>query len=183
MNCPVCLKEALFKETVEGSLTMRRCPSCEGKWLSSKDYFAWQGSLDAITPETGYSDINHDVTVTDSTQAKLCPECGRILIQFNVGHGINFCLDHCNTCNGVWFDRNEWEVLRGKNLHDEIHMIFTTSWQKEIKREERHAYFDAVYRSSFGADYDRIRDIKVWIDNHDLKPSILAFLTDQKPYE
>jgi Zn-finger nucleic acid-binding protein len=181
MKCPLCNKATLVDKVREDHLKMKSCKTCGGNWLSSTSYWSWHDTLDQELPENMYSDINCDVT--DSKKAKICPDCGRIMIRFKVGHGLDFSLDHCNNCNGVWFDKNEWEVLKSRYLHDEIHKIFMTAWQNEIKLEEKRKYFESSYRQKFGEDYFKIKTFKEWLDKHELKASILAFLADSKPYE
>lgn len=181
MKCPVCKTDSLLKQTVSEPLSMSCCTDCDGKWLSSTDYWSWLETLDGELPEKVYSDFN--LEVYDSSKAKLCPECGRILIKFRVGHGMDFKLDHCSSCNGVWFDKNEWEMLESRNLHDEIHKIFTTKWQNEIRLEEKNQYFERMYKQKFGDDYEKVKEFKIWLDAQELKNTILAFLSDPKPFE
>lgn len=181
MNCPVCKRATLFHKTVSSPLAMRCCNGCGGKWLSASDYWSWLDARDGRPPKNQYTDFSCEVH--DAPQVKICPDCGRILIKFKVGHGLDFKLDHCNHCNGVWFDKNEWEMLASRNLHDEVHKIFTTAWQKEIGLEEKARYFARAYEQKFGADYARLKEFKAWLDAHALKASILAFLADAKPYE
>lgn len=181
MKCPLCKHIPLAQETVSEPLAMHCCAKCEGKWLSSTNYWSWLDTLEGELPEKEYSDFSYEVS--DSKTAKICPDCGRILIKYKVGHGLNFKLDHCNGCNGVWFDKNEWEMLERKNLHDEVHKIFTTSWQNQVRQEEKNSYFNKSYKQKFGDDYPKLKEFKAWLDAHELKPSILAFLTDPKPYE
>ena len=181
MKCPVCKRATLFTQTVSEPLTMACCTVCEGKWLSSTAYWSWLDTLEGELPEKRYSDFSCEVE--DTPQAKICPDCGRILLKFKVGHGLDFRLDHCNSCNGVWFDKNEWEMLESRNLHDEIHKIFTTAWQNDVRAEERNQYFEKMYQEKFGDDYAKIIEFKNWLDDHDLKNTILAFLSDPKPME
>lgn len=181
MKCPRCRKPTLFRKDTDDTLDMKCCSDCGGHWLSSASYWSWLESARRTSNEALYSDINCDAE--DSLNAKLCPDCGRLLTQFKVGHGINFRLDHCNSCNGVWFDKNEWELLCRCNLQEELHKIFTTAWQNKIKEEEKHAWFDSSYRARFGADYDKLKEFKSWLETHQLKTTILAFLADPAPYK
>ncbi|MBN2527420.1 MAG: zf-TFIIB domain-containing protein [Deltaproteobacteria bacterium] len=181
MKCPVCKTDSLIVKAVSEPLAMSCCEDCDGKWLSSTHYWSWLETLEGELPKKVYSDVH--LEVHDTPQAKLCPECGRILIRFRVGHGMDFRLDHCNACNGVWFDKNEWEMLESRNLHDEIHKIFTTQWQNEIRADEKNRYFNEMYVQKFGEDFMKIREFKLWLDNHELKQTILAFLSDPRPFE
>jgi hypothetical protein len=50
----------------------------------------------------------------EATAGRICPECGIILARYRIGHGMSFQLDYCRRCNGVWFDRQEWDDVRAK---------------------------------------------------------------------
>ncbi|NQZ56771.1 MAG: zf-TFIIB domain-containing protein [Lentisphaeraceae bacterium] len=34
-----------------------------------------------------------------------------------VGHGLQFYVERCATCGGVWLDKNEWESLKAQGFH------------------------------------------------------------------
>lgn len=176
MKCPNCKTGSLVADKVADSLKVKRCSNCKGQWISSNDYWNWLDRHEKTPLNEKFTEVEYELE--DSTKAKICPDCGRIMIKFKVGHGLNFRLDHCNGCNGVWFDKNEWNVLFDKNLHSEIHSIFTTEWQSQIKREECQAHLEACYREKLGADYDRVSEIKTWIDKHPERTFILSLLSD-----
>jgi Zn-finger nucleic acid-binding protein len=137
---------------------------------------------DPTLPEKPFAEVSFQVD--DTMKAKLCPDCGRILIKYKVGHGIDFFLDHCNGCNGIWLDKNEWEVLKSRNLHDELHRIFTTSWQKEILEEQIKEKLEKFYAKKFGEkDYEELKRIRQWIEQHSQRSSLLAYLNDENPYK
>ena len=60
--------------------------------------------------EKPFSDVTFEVK--DVQGAKICPECGRILLKYKVGHGLDFFVDHCSGCGGIWLDKNEWNALK-----------------------------------------------------------------------
>jgi len=76
----------------------------------------------------------------------------------------------------------EWDVLKGRNLHDEAHLVFTAPWQDAVRREESRVRLDALYRQRFGADYDEIKRIREWLRHHPDRDHVVAFLTDPEPY-
>ena len=78
-----------------------------------------------------------------------------------VGQGTGFSLDHCHGCKGIWFDRNEWEVLRRRNLHDDLNSILTAFWQTEALNEERKKRLEQMCVNRFGVDdYAEIKKSK-----------------------
>ncbi len=181
MDCPSCKTGLLVDKTLEENLRAEQCSDCGGCWLSSEAYQRWLDGHGPTLPEKPYSEVSFDVV--DSSLAKLCPACGRMLLKFKVGHGIDFHLDRCGGCNGVWLDRNEWEVLASRNLHDEVHSIFTTYWQQQVRGDELRASMTRRYQGRFGTeDYQEIRRIRAWLDGHPLRPALLAYLNDLDPY-
>ena len=115
--------------------------------------------------------------VSDTTEAKLCPECGRLLSRGKVGHGVDFHLDRCATCGGIWFDKNEWEILESRNLHDDVHFIFSSAWQRSVRQEEQRATYEKRMASILGEDdLAKVREFKSWMASHDKRGSILGYL-------
>lgn len=181
MRCPHCDKTALFRNEIDKELYVTECHNCGGQWLSFKDYQRWLKNRGTDAPHNELLDVEFESE--DSKQAKICPECGRIMLKFKIGHGIDFKIDRCNTCNGVWFDKNEWNSLKSRNLHDEIYSIFSTEWQKQVLKEEKATHFEKSYRQKFGQDYSKIKEFKEWLERHKMKSTILAFLIDKNPFE
>jgi Zn-finger nucleic acid-binding protein len=180
MKCPVCKTTELSPINLDARLPAGGCPKCGGTWLSSFRYYEWLQVQGPSQPEKPYE--GPPLTVSQTQDAKLCPECGRILIRYAVGHGTNFTLDHCGSCNGVWLDNNEWQALKGRNLHDEIHLIFSRDWQTQVRKEERKKHLESIYAQHFGKDYDEIKRIRQWLDQHPERGRLLAFLTDPNPF-
>ena len=120
MDCPACGTHGISAIELEENLNGYICSACEGIWVKGYQYWKWLKTHGSILPEKP-ADFSADVPVADSRQAKICIECGHVLLRNKVGHGIPFYLDRCSACGGIWFDKNEWEVLKSRNLHDEIH--------------------------------------------------------------
>jgi len=165
----------------EENLKMMECKSCGGQWLSSQNFWKWVGSLDKSVQNEEIKAVEYEIR--DSDNAKMCLDCGKIMIKYRVGHGLNYKLDHCNSCGGVWFDKNEWNALKNKNLHRELRSIFTRGWQAKVQSEEKTLLLEKHYKKRFGTDYERIADFKSWMDKHELKASVLAYLSDPRPFE
>ena len=175
MICPVCKDYRLVAEEVEQGLVSRDCPSCKGRWIGSYHYWKWHEvsgkSLAAVPPQ------DEALSVDDSTGAKLCPECGHFLRRYPVGRGVDFGLDRCGNCGGMWFDRNEWETLKSRSLHDDVHKIFSEIWQRQIRDEARQAAMEAFYKDKFGDDdYQKAIAIKHWLNAHPHASTLRAFL-------
>lgn len=171
---------------IEENLAAQNCPNCGGNWIASSDYWKWteqyrqSAAAENSTPDRGAP----LPPVSESRQAKLCPDCGGILIKYRVGHEIHFFVEECGLCKGIWLDFNEWESLKSRNLHDKMHEFFRGSWQRKIRDDETRRKLDEMYISKFGPeDYEYIKQVKYWIENHPHKHTILSFLNEEDPYK
>jgi Zn-finger nucleic acid-binding protein len=158
-----------------------QCPACRGIWLSALDYWQWlHRSRPFEEEEPAEATAVH---VEDILQVKICPADGHMMRRYRVSHDIPFTLDTCRTCNGVWFDQNEWHALQQHNLHRELNHIFSQPWQQRIIETERRQLFVKMYEERFGAeDYAEIQRIKQWLAEHPQGPILMAYLTDRDPY-
>ncbi|NES21987.1 MAG: hypothetical protein F6K41_24460 [Symploca sp. SIO3E6] len=179
MKCPVCPTIDLKTSKLESNLKAGKCHKCDGKWISSSDYWDWLDEQGEILPEKQPDSM--PIEVSDVQKAKLCPECRRIMLRYKVGHGMTFTLDQCSSC-GFWFDENEWEALRERNLHDEVNRIFSASWQAQIRQEEAQKFLESMYFDHLQEDYDKVKQIKEWIENHPEKDLIQGYLANPEPY-
>ena len=123
-----------------------------------------------------YNEFSHENG--DSLKGKICPDCGHILVKFKVGHGIDFYLDHCLRCNGIWMDANEFKVLYSHGLHDELNKVFTTQWQKKVRKDAHQAAMELVYREKFGAKYEILKDLREWMQQQKNRSIVIAYLND-----
>lgn len=178
LSCPSCSEETRLKlHREENQPLVHRCESCSGHWLSWDDYFDWLSKQSEKLPirEDGSLDVEDE----DMAKARICPECHVILVRYKIGHGTSFHLDYCRRCNGVWFDAQEWEVIRSKNLHDKVNTFFTRAWQTTIRHEAVNRRLDDMFRRRLGdVDYRRVTAFKSWLDSQSAKSSILAFLQE-----
>jgi len=177
MKCPVCKNMALrFLET--NDLPRRSvCPQCGGQWIKGSQYRQWVEALGEDLPETPSTQAEQ-LEVSDSIEAKLCPDCGRFLRRSRVGHGIDFHIDRCSTCGGIWFDKNEWEILKSHNLHDDVHFIFSSAWQHAVVEEEQRATYEKRIETILGADdFATVSRFKAWVQKHPKRNTIMAFMS------
>ena len=176
MKCPICKTEELTLTSLDDALTARHCDVCGGNWIPSFEYWKWRDAHKENLPSKD-PEPNAPNPSTGVLAAKLCPECNRILVKYKVGHGVAFSLDLCGNCGGIWFDKDEWEALRSRNLHDDVHMIFTATWQSRVRSEDARREAERLYRSKFGAEgFEEVRRMKEWIEDHPRKHEILAYL-------
>jgi Zn-finger nucleic acid-binding protein len=182
LECPACKRSVLQRATLEQDLAALRCPSCEGVWIDSNEYLSW---LKTRGPASVKESADEPLgPILDTQDLKLCPSCKRILARFRVVPDIEFYVERCKQCNGVWLDRDEWKLLVSRRLYDKVNQFFTQPWQSRIREEEVRQKLNKLYLEKFGPeDYARIQDTWEWLKNHPQQSMLLAFLQSEDPYK
>jgi Zn-finger nucleic acid-binding protein len=180
MNCPACKSQPLVAFNLEASLVSQKCNSCGGQWLSSMQFSNWLRTDHTI--QTQETSVSHPpLSAAESLSARLCPECGRILIRFKVGCFVPFFLERCGSCGGSWFDRNEWETLRNGEFKDQIHLIFSPMWQSRVRHLENLEQRRVNFASRVGQrDFVEAQRVKAWLKQHAERVAILGYLQDEE---
>jgi Zn-finger nucleic acid-binding protein len=181
MKCPVCKSSDLVTTDLESNLTSSRCADCGGNWIQGAAYWKWleeHGNL----PEK--EDEDEKLSLVEPEHYIDCPECRFRMVKYLVGRGLAFSLDHCQGCKGIWLDRNEWETLKKRNLHDDLNAMLTSFWQATARKEARKKKLEQIYVGKLGADnYEELKRIRQWLDSHPNKQYLLAYLTAADPFD
>ncbi|EEF62285.1 zf-TFIIB domain-containing protein [Pedosphaera parvula] len=178
MNCPVCQTRTLATHSLDQDLASWRCDSCQGQWINSFQFSKWieqhrfghrvEGPVQTF-----------ELASNETKSAKVCPECSRIMTKFKVGNSLPFSLDRCGNCGGIWFDKNEWEMLQGSNLRDEIHLIFSAAWQHRVRHEEQVRHLEELFKERVGeADFAEIKRIREWLKKHPHRQELYGYLNN-----
>jgi Zn-finger nucleic acid-binding protein len=182
MKCPVCKKDTLETLMLEDNLPAKTCSECGGIWISSNAYSMWLHAKGTDLPEKP-GDRPFDPT-WDTKELKLCADCGHILARYKIFPDVDFYLHRCHSCNGIWFDKNEWDALVARNLHDNLNDFFTHPWQEKLHKQESAHRMEELYLSKFGpADYEYIQKVRAWLKDHPQRNMLLAFLQADDPYK
>lgn len=179
MQSPVGSRKALVSVQLEEGLMAYRCPETGGHYIPAPAYMRWLGAQPARLPHLPPG--GDDGPEPQSAQGvRLCPESGTIMTKYKVGHGFRFTIDRSLT-GGIWLDAGEWEALRSRKFHDEIHFIFTDPWQRHVRRDEsaereRSRLAERVGRDLLG----RLDGLKEELETHPHRDEILAYLMQPK---
>ncbi|MCB1225363.1 MAG: zf-TFIIB domain-containing protein [Verrucomicrobiales bacterium] len=175
MQSPADPSATLVPIELEPGLQAFRCPTTQGVYLLASSYWAWQRTLDHVFPRLPAGDETLDVP--PPTTVRLCPETGTVMTRYKVGHGFSFSIDRSIT-GGIWLDGGEWEALKERGFHDELHRIFTAPWQASVQNAEREAALDKHFAERLGPDLKQevqaIRDRAIEAGK---LSDVIAFLT------
>ncbi len=180
MNCPHCKNTSLVAVSLELGLKGHQCLYCHGHWIDAMAYHQWLASLPVISPEKTGTSV--ELAAAEDQRARLCPACRRIMLRYHVGHGLAFTLDQCPACCGMWFDHNEWEALKERNLHDEVNAIFTEAWQTAARKNAAREHLAALNARKFGDRYEELLRFRTWLRDHPQRDEMIGFLTDTDPF-
>jgi Zn-finger nucleic acid-binding protein len=176
----------LLPAQADALLPALRCQQCRGQFVRGEHYFAWLDRRDRAAAEgpspqpTAASFAAAATTHDDSARrALLCPDCGRLMTRYRVGHGTAFHLDRCAACGGIWFDAAEFETLRALALHDQVHFVFSAAWQADVAREQQvRAARDRLHARLGDADLAQLERLTEWLDAHPHRAELIAYLLD-----
>jgi hypothetical protein len=117
--------------------------------------------------------------VTNSSKILFCPESGTLMSRCKVGHGFTFAIARSIT-GGIWLDGGEWNALKQRNFHDEIHLVFTAPWQKQVRDEKAQTTYVEILRSALGPDlFDRLVILRTELSDHPSQNLALAYLASR----
>jgi len=154
------------------------CSECSGVWIARSNYDAWRARQPGDLPETAAAT---QVAVSETHRAKLCPQCGHLLLPYRVGHGLAFSIDYCGACGGVWLERQEWDAIKARNLHDNLHDIVSAHWQAAVRQADVQEGIEKTYRRLLGTSYGKASEMRAWLHEQPQKGLILAYLAGMQP--
>ena len=174
MQSPIGNHPQLQPITLEEGLNAYVCPESGGHWIPAKNYWEWQSHLPAATVHPHSRPTEPTSEFEDAV--KFCPESGTIMTRYKVGHGLDFRIDRSVT-GGIWLDPGEWEALMAGNLHHELHLVFTTQWQKAIREKDHAAAYEAMLRDRLGdALFEKTSTLRSELISHPARATALAYL-------
>jgi Zn-finger nucleic acid-binding protein len=179
MRSPIHTDIYLQRVELEPGLEAFQCPKSRGYWIPLQAYTTWQDRhRDRIRPLPAGYEPHFEENAYQRTL--ICPESGCVLLRYRVGQGLNFRIDRSAKTGGVWLDAGEWEALKDKNLHDELHLIFGAPYQRRIRTDESHAQLRQLFAQRIGsADFVRVNEFRHWLHQHPRQREILAYLLDE----
>lgn len=178
MKCPSCKLTTLVPSFIDGLFRSHTCDSCKGNWLLIEDYVTW---VERNKSELKQHDAEYELE--DSKLALICPVTGSIMLKFRINNDSKHKLDYSPRVGGVWLDSGEWEYLKDRGIACSLNRIFTDQWQKQLRDNDTKATFEQLYIKKFGeADYDKIKELRGWLNSKENKAELRAYLLADNPY-
>jgi hypothetical protein len=164
---------------LECGLEAHRCVDSGGHYIQAQAYLIWLQQQPARLPHLPAA-AQIEETSTNPEKPRMCPESGTIMSRYKIGHGFTFSIDRSIT-GGVWLDGGEWEALRQRNFHEEIHLIFTAPWQKQVRLAHAQATYKATLESAFGSDLlNRLSLLRAELLDHPQHNLAIAYLAEKE---
>ncbi len=98
MKCPKCPGQ--LEPINYGSVDLDRCRVCFGLWFD-------RGELEKFNPSDGEFPFVPDRVVPGKSTTLRCPRCDDLLRDTPYGPGVDFAVDRCTGCHGLWLDADE----------------------------------------------------------------------------
>ncbi len=176
-KCPNCSDVELRHTLVAGSLPANGCHRCKGVLVSLTSYRDWRersGVSGRSSEKTGPS-----TAITDSKDALLCGKCRNVMTKFKVAADVDNRVDFCSSCDEVWLDNGEWELIESLVGSGELSNITTQPWQYRVMTDTMERIELDCLKKDFGEDFDRVTALAEILDGHPARLEILAYLSSR----
>jgi Zn-finger nucleic acid-binding protein len=193
MHSPAHPDVQMVPREIEPGLPAWECPKSGGFWIPLSSYLAWRERHPETTPPVsaaGEPALQDDAP----NRALICPESGRLLLRYRVGHGLPFHIDYSPATGGIWLDKGEWEALKSRGLHLALQLIFTPLYQRQLRSAEYAAKVEAlrklrseeqvqsieeIFREKIGTtDFAKVRQFGAWLVRHPKRQEICSYLLE-----
>jgi len=179
MKSPMGERKTLQKISLEEGLVVYRCEESDGIYITQQDYWNWLKKQPERLAHSPMIELADSLVETEAL-AKICPETGTIMTRCKVGHDFQFYIDRSRT-GGIWLDAGEWEALKDRSFHDELHLIFTEPWQARVLEQQKQLMTQKLLQQKLGSELlKEIEGLKKSLENHPHKAYALAYIEQEE---
>lgn len=183
MNCQVCKKGQFEFKEIHNNLKAKECNSCNGIWISYSNYNKYLELNPPMIEDINFANLEPCSNDNDSLDAKICYDCGAILVKTMVGFDINFYVDRCPSCHGIWLDNGEWDKLSKNHIENLINFFFTDYWKNRIFDYNKEKRWKQLLQREVGSgNLLKIFDFIDWLKKQDKKENIIAYINKEVLY-
>ncbi len=188
MKCPKDKSSHLSVSRLAGGLDTSHCSTCAGHWISALPYEEWQTQQPNFQEPPTIGDVVGQVVsgvpALQDGNAGLCPECSSYLKRSRVDTQPSFYLERCPSCNGIWLDQGEWEVLTKLGLGAKIPHLFSSQWQLQAREASQAETLRQALIEKMGPDLAAtIIQIANQLENHEHGSFAVAYIMRRFQHE
>ena len=177
MNCYTCAGKTLKPIKLEEGLAARSCDTCGGIHIDLLAYRAWSEDVRLLhDPEEVHPT---PIEVDDNQKALLCQRCEKLMTKYRISSsGPNF-IDLCASCDDVWLDEGEWQLLGQLNLQGKLTNIATEPWQRSVRATAIAQSSKDHLMDILGEDLNQAQDFADWVKSHPQRSLLFKFLKNE----
>ncbi len=174
-TCPKCSASTLRHTLVNNSLAANGCNRCKGVLVSLVTYRDWR-------ERSGLAGRSVDKTeclteVPDTKDAMVCGKCRNLMTKFRISAETDNRLDYCASCDEVWLDGGEWEMIEKLVGSGELANITTQPWQYRVTTATTEMMALERLKKTLGDDFQSVAQFRELLDGHPARLEILAYLS------
>lgn len=180
MSCPGC-DGAFEKKSLAKYLLGQSCISCKRVAFTLGDYLNYLERSESI--DESLDREYDDLVIHEDTKRALICNCGQVMSKYRMTRDSGRKVDYCSACQTICLDEGEWGYLKENNLQKCINKIFTDAYQRNLRLEKTKVVLKNNYEAVLGGqDYNKLKEIREWINNNPNKQLLMAYLNAQSPY-
>jgi Zn-finger nucleic acid-binding protein len=177
LTCPNCPDSELRHTLIAVSLPAHSCKKCKGLLISLVAYRAWRERTGIHGRDGGAGD--REPLVSDTRDVIKCAKCSRLMTKYRVSADAPNRIDFCANCEEVWLDAGEWELIETLVGSDRLATITARPWQHRVTSDTIEKMEARRLAAALGDDYEKVKEIGDWLEDHPSRQLILAWLTDR----
>ncbi|PHQ78862.1 MAG: hypothetical protein COB69_09120 [Phycisphaera sp.] len=178
MQSPLDKRATLVRYEISPGLPAWKCPTSGGLWINGKEYWNWLRNQPNF-PNVRQSIEGCDVQVEDTDRVLISPTSGRLMTKFRVGKGLGFRVDYDSATGGFWLDKDEYDALVERDLHDELHLICDGDYQKKLRAHDRAESRRERLAHALGNEgKGRVESLAAWVAEHPDTELIRAYFLE-----
>lgn len=173
-TCPNCSDAELRHTLVAGTLPAHSCHRCKGIQVSLVAYRDWRER--SGTTENLKNNADTIAEVSDTKDALLCGKCRNVMTKFRVSADAANRIDFCSSCEEVWLDAGEWDLIGALVGSRHLANITTQPWQYRVMSDSVEVMALERLKKRLGSDYEKVVEFGDLLEGHPERLEILAYL-------
>ena len=133
LACPVC-QERLDRYEAFG-IRFEACPACGGIWVHAEELRALKDKVGAYEALRW---MNEEIDAIENAHGvptrRACPDCAEARLVATVFGDSGIIIDWCPSCQGIWFDRREFDAVVG-HLREELDRLTPEELKERVGEE------------------------------------------------